>query len=80
LLEAIDRNLRFHRCTSRPSTALGRSSCASDSVRLAFAAGAGVILGYDVTPWSVAKVAAIALLAVLACAKLLRELRAERIA
>jgi hypothetical protein len=47
-----------------------------------FAAGvtAGVILGYDVTPWSVAKVGAIALLAVLACAKLLRELRAERIA
>jgi uncharacterized membrane protein len=47
-----------------------------------FASGvtAGVILGYDVTLGSVAKVAAIALLAVLACVKLLRELRAERIA
>jgi hypothetical protein len=47
-----------------------------------FAAGltGGVILGYGITPWSIGKVAAIALLAVLACAKLLRELRAERIA
>ena len=47
-----------------------------------FAAGltAGVILGYGVTPWSVGKVAVIALLAVIACAKLLRELRDERVA
>jgi hypothetical protein len=47
-----------------------------------FTAGltAGVILGFEVTPLSLAKVSLIALLAVFACTKLLRSLRAERVA
>ncbi len=46
-----------------------------------FSAGvtAGVILGYDITPWSIGKVAAIAIVAVLACARLLRTLQSERL-
>jgi hypothetical protein len=49
---------------------------------VAFAAGltGGVILGHGVTPWSIGKVLVIAVLAVLACAKLLRDLRDERLA
>lgn len=46
---------------------------------VAFTAGltAGVILGLGVTPFSLAKVALIALVAVFACTKLLRSIRAE---
>jgi len=39
----------------------------------------GVILGLGVTPWSIGKVAGVATLAVLTCAKLLRALRDERL-
>ena len=46
-----------------------------------FSAGvtAGGILGYGITPWSVAKVLAIAFVATLACARLLRTLASERL-
>jgi hypothetical protein len=47
-----------------------------------FTAGltAGVILGFGITPIALARVSLIALLAVFACMKLLRSLRAERVA
>ena len=53
----------------------------SSAWAVTFSAGvtAGVILGHDISPWSLGKVAAIAVVAVLLCARLLRTLQSERL-